>query len=313
MAPRVSRLAAPSATAEVLERFGLSPKKGFGQNFLVNDDVVRKILELAHVGAEDDVLEVGPGIGTLTCALAAHARSVVSVERDADLVPVLADTMGGHRAFELVMRDALDLTAGDLERASAALAARGVASGLPDKLVANLPYAVAATVVLRFFQDLPSLESATVMVQREVAERMQARPGTKEYGAYTVKLALHARPAGSFGVSAACFLPRPRVESTVIRLDRIEPGDDLGDAAPEVVSAACEMADAAFFARRKTIANSCRAYFASHGDDLAARAVPEVLERAGVDSRVRGEALAPKAYLALGSALLQARGSTRSV
>lgn len=302
MPSEASILATPSATAEVLGRFGVAPKKHFGQNFLVNDAIVGKILALAQVGSDDDILEVGPGIGTLTWALAQRARSVVSLERDADLADVLAYTMREARLFELVMCDALDAGVPELEAALRALREREGACALPSKLVANLPYAVAATVVLRFFQIFPFLGSATVMVQREVAQRMQAEPNTKDYGAYTVKLALYAQAAGSFPVAAGNFLPPPRVESTVIRLDRLAP-----ERTPDqrICDAACTMADAAFFARRKTIANSCTAYFRSRGAD-AAGMVCELLAQAGIDGSRRGETLTCEEFIALGAALAAA-------
>ena len=245
----VSPLASPGATREVLKRHGFSLKKSLGQNFLVNDAVVGKILQLAAVGPDDVVLEVGPGIGTLTHALLSNARAVVAVERDPSLPAVLDDTLSDfHGRFVLIEKDALDVTAADVSGAAASM---GVPS--PDKFVANLPYAVAATVVLDYFQEISSVGSATVMVQREVADRMAATPGTKNYGAYTVKLAMYAKPAGSFPVGPGSFMPPPHVESTVLRLDRVE-----GHASSKVVKAACRMADAAFFARRKTIMNSCR-------------------------------------------------------
>lgn len=302
---KASELATPSATAAVLARFGLSPKKQLGQNFLVNDAIVGKTIALAEVGPDDDVLEVGPGIGTLTCALARAARSVVSVERDDDMAAVLASTLGDARNFQLVMRDALEVAEPDLARAAEQLAARGIGCGLPTKLVANLPYAVAATVVLRFFQEMPHLASATVMVQREVAQRMQARPGTKDYGAYTVKLALVAEPLGSFPVAPGSFLPPPRVESTVIRLDRRSLLDARGEpVSPALARAGAIMADASFFARRKTIANSCAAFFRSRGEAETAAAVAQVLARAGIDARRRGETLTVPEFIALGEALL---------
>lgn len=294
----VSPLASPGATREVLERHGFSLKKSLGQNFLVNDAVVGKILQLADVGPDDVVLEVGPGIGTLTHALLSHAKAVVAVERDPSLPAVLDDTLASFRGrFALIEKDALDVTAADV-----AGAAESVGVTMPDKFVANLPYAVAATVVLDYFQNIPSLGSATVMVQREVADRMAATPGTKNYGAYTVKLAMYAKPAGSFPVGPGNFMPPPHVESAVLRLDRVE-----GPASPDVVKAACRMADAAFFARRKTIANSCKQYFASRGEGGAADRLPAMFEAAGVDSKARGEVYPPSTYLALGRAYVEGK------
>ncbi len=290
---RFSSLATPSATRDVLARFGLAPKKAFGQNFLVNDAVVGRILDLAAVEPSDTVLEVGPGIGTLTHALLQRAGRVISVERDADLTEVLRYTLSElEQRFCLVHKDALDLQEADLKGAR------------PDKLVANLPYAVAATIVLDYLVRFSFLESATVMVQREVAERMAAKPGRKDYGAYTVKLSLRAEVSGSFSVSPGSFLPPPHVESTVIRLDRRCDLPAWADDA--VIQAACLMADAAFCSRRKKMLNSCKAYFASRGK-TGAETIPllsAICEAAGVDPEVRGEVLPWETYLDLGRAFL---------
>ena len=208
---------------------------------------------------------------------------------------------------------------------------------LPNKLVANLPYAVAATVVLDYFENFPFLDSATVMVQKEVADRMAAAVGTKNYGAYTVKLGLHAEPAGRFPVGPGNFFPPPRVDSAVIRLNRRVPlMADGAPATPEVIAAAALVADAAFANRRKTIANSCKTYFSGRGSLLLGasgssaglRAVdgalsggvggafvldgadivdhlPAIFDAAAIDPRRRGETLTQQEFLALGAALLK--------
>ena len=206
----LSTLASLAATREVLADHGLTAKYSLGQNFLVNDAIVQKIVALAELDGADRVLEIGPGIGTLTMALLKGAAHVTSIERDADLPAVLEETLAPWwDKFTLIQKDALDLQLSDLN-----------AQAMPTKLVANLPYAVAATVVLDYFQRIDSLQSATVMVQKEVADRMAAEPGTKNYGAYTVKLRLYAQPAGRFPVSPNNFFPPPRVDSAVIRLNR---------------------------------------------------------------------------------------------
>ena len=364
---RLSPLSTPSATRAVLEAHGIGTKYTLGQNFLVNDDVLKKIVALAEVGEGDRVLEVGPGIGTLTIALLKHAASVIAIERDPDLPAILADTLHPWREkFALIEKDALDVTGDDivaamaeigadtgcLDRASSAAnetAQRAVSQSedclsesryrvavpqeelqpsLPNKLVANLPYAVAATVVLDYFENFPFLDSATIMVQKEVADRMAAAVGTKNYGAYTVKLGLHAEPAGRFPVGPGNFFPPPRVDSAVIRLNRRVPLMADGSAAtPEVIAAASLMADAAFANRRKTIANSCKTYFSGRGSiplgaagssaeeggpgivllDGAAIAehLPAIFEAAAIDPRRRGETLTQQEFLALGAALLK--------
>lgn len=292
----MSPFTTPSATREVLERHGLYTKYGLGQNFLVNDDVVRKILELAEVGQDDCIVEVGPGIGTLTAALLEHAGRVVAIEMDHDLPVVLADTLvPWYERFSLLEMDALDVREEDL---------LGAVAAPPNKMVSNLPYAVAATVVLDYLQRFGFLETATVMVQKEVADRMMARPGTKAYGAYTVKLSLFAQPSGRFPVAPGNFFPPPHVESAVIRLDRVAVcGDDGALLDADELSATCTMADAAFATRRKTLANSCKTYFANRPgvQDVLQR----IFEEAGIDPRRRGETLEKAEFVRLGRALLR--------
>ena len=278
-----SPLATPSATLDVLRRHGLATKKSLGQHFLVDDNVVGRIIALAALSGDETVLEVGPGIGTLTLALCDAAGSVVAVERDADLLPVLAETTGHCPAFALVRADAVAVATDEI----------AAPFGAPVALVANLPYAVAATLVLRFFQEIPTLASATVMVQSEVADRMAASPGGKEYGAYSVKLRLLAEPAGRFAVARSCFLPPPRVDSAVLRLDRRELSSD-----PEVLRTASRVADAAFAQRRKTVRNSLRASLGMSGEALEA-----ALAQAGVDGSLRAETLVPETFIALAAAL----------
>ena len=373
---RLSPLSTPSATRAVLEAHGIGTKYTLGQNFLVNDDVLKKIIVLAEVSEADRVLEVGPGIGTLTIALLKHAASVVAIERDPDLPAVLADTLHPWRdKFALIEKDALDVTGDDIVAAMAGIGAdtgcldrassaanetaqwavsqsedclsesryrvavpqEELQPSLPSKLVANLPYAIAATVVLDYFENFPFLDSATIMVQKEVADRMAAAVGTKNYGAYTVKLGLYAEPAGRFAVGPGNFFPPPRVDSAVIRLNRRTPRlFDGAPATPEVIAAAALMADAAFTNRRKTIANSCKTYFSGRGPLLLGasgssaglRAVdgalsggvggafvldgadivdhlPAIFDAAAIDPRRRGETLTQQEFLALGAALLK--------
>lgn len=287
-----SKLASPRATRQVLEAFGHDPKYRFGQNFLVDDNVIGNILELAGLLGDDaedgllpTVLEIGPGIGTLTVALLKHAR-VVSVECDPDLPAVLAQTTAeGAERFHLLRGDALKVARADIEDACAALCAP-----LPTMLVANLPYQIAATAILDWFERFEFLGTMVVMVQSEVADRICAEVGTKNYAAYTVKLRLHARVTGRFQVPASCFLPAPRVESAVIRLERV-PG-----ASPELTSAACEVADAAFAQRRKNIRNSM-------GSAFSKETVDALLETCGIDPKTRGETLDVGTFLELGAAL----------
>jgi 16S rRNA (adenine1518-N6/adenine1519-N6)-dimethyltransferase len=285
-----SRLATPSATIEVLKRHGLATKKSLGQHFLIDDNVVGRILELAALTGDETVLEVGPGLGTLTIALCGEAGAVVAVERDSQLLPALAATTAECPRLAVVRADAVAVAPAELSEPF----------GPPTALVANLPYAVAATVVLRFFQEMPELSSATVMVQAEVADRMAASPGCKQYGSYTVKLRLLAAPAGRFTVPRSCFLPPPRVDSAVLRLERRPLVTD-----PDLLVSASRLADAAFAQRRKTVRNSLRSTL---GCDTGV--LDELLGEAGIDGTLRAEMLEPQRYLALAEAFSQREGST---
>lgn len=295
----LSYLANVGETRRVLERHGLMTKKALGQHFLVNDGIVRHICSLADLHEEDTVVEVGPGIGTLTVALLQQAGTVISIEMDKDLPPVLAQTCKEwESSFHLISGDALGISPECFP----------VINGetlLPNKLVSNLPYAVGATIVLDYFQRFTSIDSCTVMVQAEVADRMAAQVGTKNYGAYTVKLALHANYVSRFPVNEGNFFPPPRVKSAVIRLDRNSLG--LSDVQRD---AACLMADAAFATRRKTIANSCKTFFASRAQEgfNAKEDLPWIFERAHVSPSARGEALQVEDYIRLGQAYLERRG-----
>ena len=235
------------------------------------------------MSGDETVLEVGPGIGTLTVALCEHAGAVVAVERDAQLLPALAHSTAECARLTVVRADAVAVEPEVLSRPY----------GPPVALVANLPYAVAATVVLRFFQELPALASATVMVQSEVADRMAAVPGTKAYGSYTVKLRMLAAPEGRFTVPRTCFLPPPRVDSAVLRLVRRPLADDSG-----LLRDAAAVADAAFAQRRKTIRNSLRGTLLAEAADVDA-----ALLAVGVDGALRAESLPPETFLALAAAL----------
>ena len=305
--PKLSPYASASETRKVLERHGLATKHSLGQNFLVNDAILQKIVNLAALEGADDVLEIGPGIGTLTVALLQNAQSVVSIEFDPDLPAVLAETTEPWAGkFALIENDALNVQAAHVTAAFARTATESGRS-FPNKLVANLPYAVAATVVLDYFQRFDQLESMTVMVQKEVADRMMAQPGVKDYGAFTVKLSLYAQPAGRFPVGPNNFFPPPRVDSAVIRLDRCVPRDEQGvPLTPAEVEAACLMSEAAFATRRKTLSNSCKTYFSGRG--AAGKAfvaqLPALFEAAGIDARRRGETLTRAEFIALGRGYL---------
>ena len=297
--PINSWLASPRETRGVLESYGLATKHHLGQNFLVNDAIIGKILDLAELADSDVVFEVGPGIGTLTVAMLPLAGAVVSVEADRGLEMVLAETCArDSERFALVMGDALRVAPDTLTDAVAALGIEGL-EPTPNKLVSNLPYQVAATLVLRTFEQMPSVSRAVVMVQAEVADRMAAVPGSKAYGGYTAKLALYARPTGRFEVGPGNFMPPPHVDSAVIRLERhpLSDSDTGAVLSAEQISWCSQVIDAAFAQRRKTIRNS----MSSNGFDKAE--LDEAFAQSGIDPRARAESLSPEDFVRLAAAL----------
>lgn len=336
-------LANASRTRAVLDAFDLRAKYRFGQNFLVNQAIIDKIIQLSQLTDDDYVLEVGPGIGTLTRALLQRANQVCSIECDAQLLRVLHETLApwlDH--WTLIQADALDVntlphapnghhlhccecvsathSGAYPEARSDTFPLHSVANTdanadellnqLPNKLISNLPYAVAATIVLDYFMRFPSLRSATIMVQKEVAQRMCAQPGTKAYGAYTVKLSLLARPVGMFSVAPSNFFPAPHVESTVIRLDRLSVHD--APYQPCELPAIQRAIEAAFANRRKTVFNSMRTFFAGCNNSASktdargvlANNLLDALHVANIAPDVRGETLSREQFITLGKALL---------
>ena len=284
-----SPLANPSATRGLLEDYGLATKHRLGQNFLIDNHVIEKIMDLAALDGTERVVEVGPGIGTLTLALLQDAARVVSIEADATLEPVLETHALDHDNFRYIMGDALKVAPADIAAA---------ADGEPAVLVANLPYNVAATIILQFFQTMPALRTAVVMVQKEVADRIAAHPGTKAFGGYTAKLGLYARVTGRFEVPPRCFMPAPHVDSAVVRLDRVE-GCTASEEERERVA---RVIDAAFAQRRKTIRNS----MSSSGFDKAA--LDAAFEACGIAPTARAETLGVEDFVRLTAALCKGQG-----
>lgn len=282
-----SPLASPAATREMLEAFGLATKHRLGQNFLVDNHVIERIMGLAELSPAQRVLEVGPGIGTLTLALVQEASQVLSIEMDRELEPVLSAHAMAHAGFRFIMGDALKVPPTVIEEAL---------GGAPDILVANLPYNVAATIILQFFETMPSLRRAVVMVQKEVADRIAAQPGTKAYGAYTVKLSMYGEVTGRFEVSPRCFMPAPHVDSAVVRIDRVS---DDGRRAALVA----HVVDAAFAQRRKTIRNSMGA------NGFNKELLDAALAQAAIDPTARAESLSREDYKRLAFAWSEVAGA----
>ena len=302
---QTSWLANQHATKETLERFGLATKYRLGQNFLVQDHVIEKIVQLAEVQPTDVVVEVGPGLGTLTVALLDRARAVCSLEADSELEQVLAVTCKEPHpdSFALVMGDALAITPQKLAEAYNTLPTvahdAATSAPMPTKFVSNLPYQVAATLILKFFQELPSLERAVVMVQAEVADRIAAKPSTKAYGAYTAKLSLFAQVTGRFEVGPGNFMPPPRVNSAVVRLDRTQARNPLTSKllSEEELLHTMSVIDAAFAQRRKTIRNSMSA----SGFDKDK--LDQAFLATGIAPTARAEVLTSQDFICLAAAL----------
>lgn len=302
---QTSWLANQRATKETLERFGLATKYRLGQNFLVQDHIIEKIVQLAEVQPTDVVVEVGPGLGTLTVALLDRARAVCSLEADSELEQVLAVTCKEPHpdSFALIMGDALAITPQKLSEVYSTLpaVAQDAASSapMPTKFVSNLPYQVAATLILKFFQELPSLERAVVMVQAEVADRIAAKPSTKAYGAYTAKLSLFAQVTGRFEVGPGNFMPPPRVNSAVVRLDRTQARNPVTSKllSEEELLHTMRVIDAAFAQRRKTIRNSMSA--SGFDKDM----LDQAFLATGIAPTVRAEVLTSQDFICLAAAL----------
>ena len=302
---QTSWLANQRATKETLERFGLATKYRLGQNFLVQDHVIEKIVQLAEVQPTDVIVEVGPGLGTLTVALLDNARAVCSLEADSELEQVLAVTCKEPHpdSFALVMGDALAITPQKLAEAYNTLPTvahdAATSAPMPTKFVSNLPYQVAATLILKFFQELPSLERAVVMVQAEVADRISAKPSTKAYGAYTAKLSLFAQVTGRFEVGPGNFMPPPRVNSAVVRLDRTQARNPVTSKllSEEELLHTMSVIDAAFAQRRKTIRNSMSA----SGFDKDK--LDQAFLATGIAPTVRAEVLTSQDFICLAAAL----------
>ena len=302
---QTSWLANQRATKETLERFGLATKYRLGQNFLVQDHIIEKIVQLAEVQPTDVLVEVGPGLGTLTVALLDRARAVCSLEADSELEQVLALTCKEPHpdSFALVMGDALAITPQKLAEAYSTLPTvahdAATSAPMPTKFVSNLPYQVAATLILKFFQELPSLERAVVMVQAEVADRISAKPSTKAYGAYTAKLSLFAQVTGRFEVGPGNFMPPPRVNSAVVRLDRTQARNPLTSKllSEEELLHTMSVIDAAFAQRRKTIRNSMSA----SGFDKDK--LDQAFLATGIAPTARAEVLTSQDFICLAAAL----------
>ncbi len=274
----------PTGTIEILKKYNFNFQKRYGQNFLIDSHILEKIVEASGITKEDCVLEIGPGIGTMTQYLAESARHVLAVEIDASLIPILQDTLSPYDNVTIIHEDILKVDINQL--------VQEYNDGRPVKVVANLPYYITTPIIMGLFESHVPLESITIMVQKEVADRMQVGPGTKDYGALSLAVQYYAKPEVVTYVSPGCFIPKPNVGSAVIRLTRYkEPPVQVEDEA-----LLFRLIRAAFNQRRKTLANS----IANAGElPYSREQTQEALEKLGLSASVRGEALTLKQFAEL--------------
>ena len=285
---KMEKLSNPQKTIEVLQKYNFSFQKKFGQNFLIDPHVLDKIIAAAEITKDDFVLEIGPGIGTLTQYLAEAAREVVVVEIDSTLIPILEDTLSAYDNVSVINEDVLKV---DLRKL-----AEERNGGKPIKVVANLPYYITTPIIMSLFESHVPLKSLTVMVQKEVALRMQAGPGTKDYGALSLAVQYYASPYLAANVPPNCFMPRPNVGSAVIRLTRFE------ETPVQVKDEKLlfRLIRASFNQRRKTLQNGL---VNSQELDFTKEQVAAAIATLGVSPSVRGEALTLEQFAALANAL----------
>ena len=272
----MATLGNPQETIAVLQKYGFNFQKKFGQNFLIDTHVLDKIIAAAHIGPEDFVLEIGPGIGTMTQYLAEAAREVVAVEIDKNLIPILQDTLSDYNNVSVINDDILKV---DIRQM-----AEERNGGKPIKVVANLPYYITTPIIMGLLENEVPLGSITVMVQKEVADRMQTGPGSKDYGALSLAVQYYAEPYIVANVPPNCFMPRPAVGSAVIRLTKHEKKP------VEVKNPAFmfKIIRASFNQRRKTLQNGLHN---SSELKISKEEVVNALEKMGLPAAVRGEKL----------------------
>ena len=274
----------PQNTIAVLQKYHFVFQKKFGQNFLIDTHVLDKIIRAAEIGSNDCVLEIGPGIGTMTQYLACAAKKVIAVEIDRALIPILEDTLDGFDNVRVINEDVLKVDIAEL--------AEKENGGKPIKVVANLPYYITTPIIMGLFENHVPLKSITVMVQKEVADRMQVGPGTKDYGALSLAVQYYAKPYIVANVPPNCFMPRPKVGSAVIRLERYEePPVRVRDE-----KLMFRIIRASFNQRRKTLVNGLNN---SPELNFTKEQIGEAVTRLGRGVSVRGEALSLQEFAQL--------------
>ncbi|WP_321993155.1 16S rRNA (adenine(1518)-N(6)/adenine(1519)-N(6))-dimethyltransferase RsmA [Clostridium butyricum] len=273
-------------TQELVKKYNFKFSKSLGQNFLIDDSVLTDIVDGASVDDKDFIIEIGPGVGTLTAKLLMKAKKVTSIELDNDLIPILQEELGGHENFDLIHNDALKVDFNSL-----------IGDEPSVKLVANLPYYVTTPIIVKLLKDGYNFKSLTIMIQKEVAERINAEPNCKEYGALSVLVQYYCNTSIVRRVAPSCFIPRPKVESIVIRLDRLEaPRVNVKD---ETLMFA--LVRAGFNMRRKTLWNATKAF------NLSKEKLEEAFEKSGIDPKRRAETLSIEEFAHLSDCIYDAK------
>lgn len=282
-------------TAEILQKYQFRMQKKYGQNFLIDANILTKIVEAAQITKEDTVLEIGPGIGTMTQYLAEAAGKVIAVEIDRELIPILEETLSSYDNVTVLCADVLKVDLTKLVNEN---------GGGPIKVVANLPYYITTPIIMALFESRVPLTSITVMVQSEVADRMQTGPGTKDYGALSLAVQYYAKPEIVARVPASCFTPRPNVDSTVVRLMKFEEPPVKAEDEDWLFG----IIRASFNQRRKTLANGLAN---AGGLGIGREQVESVLEEMGLSRTVRGETFTLERFADFSNRLLRVRKEGR--
>lgn len=284
MGELMEKLSNPQQTIEVLQKYQFNFQKKFGQNFLIDEHVLDKIINAADIKETDCVLEIGPGIGTMTQHLAERAGKVICVEIDLNLIPILEDTLSAYSNVKVVQGDVLKIDLNQLIQKEG--------EGKPLKVVANLPYYITTPIIMGLFESSLPLESITVMVQKEVAQRMKSEPSSKEYGALSLAVQYYSKPSIAANVPPNCFIPRPKVGSAVIHLERYkEPPVKVLDE-----KLMFRLIRASFNQRRKTLVNSLKN---SPELNFSKDEIIKALQENGLAETIRGEALSLEQFATL--------------
>lgn len=284
----MANLGNPGSTIAVLQKYNFNFQKKYGQNFLIDSNILKRIVAGAGITKEDVVLEIGPGIGTMTQYLAEAAKKVIAIEIDDKLIPILQDTLSGYDNVRVIHRDVLKVDLNALSQEEN--------GGQPFKVVANLPYYITTPIIMGLFEQKVPVKSITVMVQKEVADRMQVGPGNKDYGALSLAVQYYAKPEILLEVSPGCFMPRPNVSSKVIHLTKHQtPPVEVKDEALMF-----SLIRAAFNQRRKTLVNGLK-----NAEQLSfsREEIEAALAKLGLSPAVRGETLTLEQFALLSNLL----------